>query len=160
MIYVCSLTIILAIIIVAEIVRKYSKKYKSKISFREALDLTGLPVITLFQNNKKFNFLLDTGSEGSVLNSIHLNNVENTPIKDKQMLIYGVGGTVEAFYVSATFTKNQDYDIEFMVADISEALNTVKSETGVTIHGIIGNNFFEKYKYVIDYKSMIAYSKC
>ena len=35
----------------------------------------------------------------------------------------------------------------------------VKEETGVTIHGILGNTFFEKYGFVIDFKDFIAYAK-
>ncbi len=42
---------------------------------------------------------------------------------------------------------------------MSNAFNTLKQDTGVTIHGILGNTFFEKYGYVIDYKDFIAYAK-
>ena len=32
-----------------------------------------------------------------------------------------------------------------------------EKESGLKLHGIIGNRFFEKYKYVLDFKDLIAY---
>ena len=55
MIYICLILSVALIIIIEELIRKYSKIYKRAISFREALDLTGLPVITFYQNKERFN---------------------------------------------------------------------------------------------------------
>ena len=44
-------------------------------SFREALDLVGLPIVTFYQGDKKLNFLLDTGANLSVINKAALESV-------------------------------------------------------------------------------------
>ena len=36
--------------------------------FKTSIELTGLPIIVFYQNNKKYNFLLDTGSNVSYIN--------------------------------------------------------------------------------------------
>ena len=41
---------------------------RKKISFKEALDLTELPVVTFIGKGKKLNFLIDTGANNSILN--------------------------------------------------------------------------------------------
>ena len=46
-----------------------------------------------------------------------------------------------------------------MISDLDKPFNNIKKESGVTIHGILGNNFFKKYKYVLDFDKLIAYSK-
>ena len=51
------------------------------------------------------------------------------------------------------------YTGNFQVVDMTAAFDSVKAETGVTIVGILGNDFFQNYKYVLDYNTMIAYSK-
>ena len=40
-----------------------------------------------------------------------------------------------------------------------EIVSAIKNATGVTIHGVIGNKFMQKYKYILDFDKMIAYSK-
>jgi hypothetical protein len=42
---------------------------------------------------------------------------------------------------------------------MKEAFGHMKQDTGVTLHGIIGSKFFNKFKYVLDFDELIAYSK-
>ena len=42
---------------------------------------------------------------------------------------------------------------------MSEAFKKIKDGNGATIHGLIGNSFMQKYKYVLDFDEMVAYSK-
>ena len=60
--------------------------------------------------------------------------------------------------MSVTY-KNQVFEEEFGIADLDEAFSVVKQESGVQIHGILGSKFFERYKYVLDFKELIAYIK-
>ena len=45
------------------------KSNRKKISFKEAIDLTELPVVTFISKGRKLNFLLDTGANNSILNA-------------------------------------------------------------------------------------------
>lgn len=160
MIYICLTLIAIIIIIVAQLIRKYSKIYKRVISFRESLDLAGLPVITFNQGKKKFNFLFDTGATNSVINSSMLEKIKYTELEGYQCEVYGMEGNAQQVsMVTINFKRDLEFSDDFQVVDMSSAFDSVKAETGVTISGILGNTFFQKYKYVIDYEQMIVYPK-
>ena len=134
-----------------------------KMSFRESLDLVELPIITFRNNNVKLNFLLDTGATLSVIDSNLLeSNKDITFIeRDLKGTIYGMeGNTQEVGYINMDISyKNNTYNEDFQTLDMSEPFNKLKEETGVIVVGILSSSFFTKYKYVLDYDEMIAYSK-
>ena len=76
--------IMLAIIILSIIingVEDYCKQRKRvDMSFKEAMDLVDLPVITFYNNGNKFNFLLDTGATMTVIDSNVLNSLSHEKI--------------------------------------------------------------------------------
>ena len=150
----------LTVAFIANSIDNVRKRNNSKISFKEAMDLVELPVITFYNNNKKLNFLLDTGSNVSYINKsiIHLLVYETT---DKRMDTIGVEGNKinNQFCKMSVTYKNRVFDEEFSIADLDGAFDVVKQESGVQIHGILGSKFFEKYKYVIDFKELTAYIK-
>ena len=133
---------------------------KDAMSFREAMDLTNLPIVTFYQGDKKFNFLLDTGATLSVINQAALESITHTTTNETGEL-YGVDGVKrEVSYASINLAyKNKDYTEEFQVLDMQEAIDQVKAESGVNMVGIIGSEFFRKYKYILDFNELIAYSK-
>lgn len=133
---------------------------KDAMSFREAMDLTNLPIVTFYQGDKKFNFLLDTGATLSVINQAALESITHTTTNETGEL-YGVDGVKrEVSYASINLAyKNKDYTEEFQVLDMQEAIDQVKAESGVNMVGIIGSEFFRKYKYVLDFDELVAYSK-
>ena len=160
MIYICLILATALIAVIAQIIRKYSKIYKRSISFRESLDLAGLPVITFNQGKSKFNFLFDTGATNSVINSTVLDKIKHSAIDGVQCEVYGMEGVAQKVgFVNIEFTRDIKFSDEFQVVDMSSAFDQVKKETGVTIVGILGNTFFQKYKYIIDYEQMIVYPK-
>ena len=139
---------------------KISLANKKQVSFKEALDLTGLPIVTFKQGENKINLLLDTGSSKSVILPSVLNVFKHEKLNEGGT-VYGMeGNIIETVFVSIDFIlNNNSYSEKFQVVDMSSAFNSLKQDTGVTIHGILGNSFFEKYGYVIDYKDFVAYAK-
>ena len=150
--------LVLVVAFIANTIDDMRKRNNSKISFKEAMDLVELPVVTFYNGDKKLNFLLDTGSNVSYINSsiIPLLDHEKT---DKEMNTIGIeGNKVSNQFCKMSVTyKNQVFEDEFSIADLDEAFNVVKQESGVQIHGILGSKFFERYKYVLDFKELIAY---
>ena len=53
--------------------------------------------------------------------------------------------------------KDLSFTEEFVVSDLDTVFSEVKKNTGVQIHGILGSKFFEKYKYIIDFKELTAH---
>ena len=137
-----------------------NKKNKSKISFKESMDLTELPVITFVNNNVKLNFLLDTGSNNSLINKSILNMLDYKELNGTSNLI-GVEGNNIKNSICEMKIEYKDYvfDTTFNIADLDTPFNVIKQEDGVQLHGILGSLFFQKYKYVLDFQSLIAYMK-
>ena len=152
--------LVLVVAFIANTIDDMRKKNNSKISFKEAMDLVELPVVTFYNGDKKLNFLLDTGSNVSYINSsiIPILVHEKT---DKEMNTIGIeGNKVSNQFCKMSVTyKNQVFEEEFSIADLDGAFSVVKQESGVQIHGILGSKFFERYKYVLDFKELIAYIK-
>ena len=158
-----TLLIIILLCVIIIIIRyniESRKHLKNRISFKESMDLVDLPIITFYSNNTKLNFLLDTGSDSSYINHSVLQNLKFTKTDKKHYVIGMEGSPVESFICSIDISyKDKIFTEEFSVCDLDRAFTTVKQETGVQIHGILGSKFFKKYRYIIDFNELIAYTK-
>lgn len=156
--------ILLAVVLLAVIINgamDYCKQKKRKnMSFREAMDLVELPIVTFYNENTKLNFLLDTGSDLSYINKSILPSLEYGEVNESRNII-SVGGNSQSLGccdMTVTY-RNQKFIDRFYISDLDDAFGAIKAETGVQIHGILGSKFFAKYKYILDFESLIAYSK-
>lgn len=158
-----TVLLVLAIAAIAYIVEKAGHRKNidpaGKISFRETMDLVDLPIITFQVGGKKLNFLLDTGANYCIIDSNLIDTIEHTKL-DLEGTVYGVGGAeVEVDYASIDLKyKGVVYADMFQVLDLSNTFDMLKKEKGVNLHGVLGNSFFQKYKYVIDFDELVAYS--
>ena len=55
--------------------------------------------------------------------------------------------------------KRTSFKESFAVLDLTESFAQIKEENGVTLHGILGNTFFTKYGYILDFKELKFYTK-
>lgn len=152
-------TLLIAIFI-AEYYHLYRNrtKDKTKISFKEGLDLTELPIVTFKQGEKKLHFLLDTGSNISYINNEVLSDLEVEDLKSSSSTV-GVGGDdmeTKHYNIKIGY-RDQEFVEEFGALDLSAAFSSIEAESGIKLHGILGNRFFEKYKYILDFRELIAY---
>lgn len=140
------------------------RRRKDIMSLKESLDLTGIPIVTFTQENVKYNFLLDTGSDISYINS---KIIDNSAIK-YEATDYKLAGFISAGGLSSSDIKIIDIPFEykrtsfkesFAVLDLTESFAQIKEENGVTLHGILGNTFFTKYGYILDFKELKFYTK-
>lgn len=136
------------------------KRNNRKMSFREAMDLAEMPVVTFYQGDKKFNFLLDTGSNYSHISKEAAKEIQGEIMK-AQAKVSGIGeGTTSGVCRTTLSYKGANYDIDLSITDhLTDAFAAIKTETGVQVHGLIGNQFFQKHKYVLDFEELVAYTK-
>lgn len=151
---------------IRKLIHKLLNIHPDAMSFQQGLDLTGLPIITLYQGEQKLNFILDTGSMDCVLDESALKLIDSEIAtdengKDKKVELSGMEGISELVYVHRIqlHYKDKKFDCECLVKDLSGPFESIKREKGVILHGFLGSNFFDTYKYVIDFKELIAYSK-
>lgn len=156
-IIICAIILIITAAVITGILAGIKKK-NSEISFREAMDLVELPVITFYNGDRKINFLLDTGSNISYLNKSIVSSLVVESTGEESNIIGIEGNKVNCKICKMIIRrKNQEFEEEFSIADLDKAFRIVREESGVQIHGILGSRFFEKYKYVLDFKDYIAY---
>lgn len=153
------ITVVVIFAIIFNGIEDYSKD-REAMSFKEAMDLVDLPLITFYNEGTKLNFLLDTGSSMNVINEAILKTLVYTKLEGSGT-VYGMEGNImDIDYISMKFTHGKDsYSSIFQVINMQKAFGKIKEEYGVTVHGILGSTFFKDYGYILDFESLIAYSK-
>lgn len=157
--FVLTVVCVTLFITMIEDIRKSNRK---KISFKEALDLTELPVVTFISNGKKLNFLLDTGANNSILNESVAKSMKLKFEEFEGIETNTAGGNInlnQVVNLDIQYDDIRTYNECFLISDMDIAFNSIKEETGVLIHGILGSNFFTRNKYIIDYDSLALYVK-
>lgn len=139
----------------------YKEQASNKISFSKAMKTLSLPIITLFVNDKPYNFIVDTGANYSLINTNALKELEHYLIKDIQGTTYDVSGQVHTVsYARINLTHcNTKFVDEFQVMDISNVINNLKMSDGVEIVGIIGSSFLKRYNFIVDFAELNTYPK-
>ena len=158
--FIIIMLVVAFIAIIINGIEDYSND-REAMSFREAMDLVELPVVTFHQGKERFNFLLDTGSNHS-----HISKQVSHKLKGELLTgtenINGVGGEVSISNAINTTLQYKDssYDVTLLIGEHLDAtFNTIKESSGVIVHGILGSAFFNEHKYILDFESLIAYSK-
>lgn len=142
-------------------INKILGKSTDTMSFMESMNLVDLPVVTFFQENNRFNFLLDTGSTSCVINKSVLSKLDYKVKSRGSSTLMGMDGIkhdVDTCEISL-FYKEKEYTFDYLIQDMSAPFDNIKQTSGVVVHGILGSKFFNKFKYVLDFKELIAYSK-
>lgn len=141
----------------------YKNIPKNVISFKESVDLTELPIVTFRCGSKKLHFILDSGATTCILDGSVLESIKNEYCfkTDKVDEVYGIEGNVESTDVYRLIISyaNLDFEEDFLIGNLKDAFDNVKKECGLQLHGMIGNNFFIKHKYILDFDKMIFYNK-
>lgn len=159
-----SLLIVCAALIVAHIVDRVRIRERNKMSFMEAFNLTGMTIVTFFNNGHKLNFLLDTGSNDAYISKsasqIEGLNFEN--IKAEGINVTGSIGacsSTEAIRIPLTY-KDHTYNIDLYILEpLDESFKSIKESDGVQLHGILGTLFLQKHNFVLDFDELVAYKK-
>lgn len=131
-----------------------------KVSFEENYNKTNLPIVTFMQGKKKINFILDTGASSSILNKKALQKIKHKLIEDNSGVVTGIDGSTsfaaDQYEIPISY-NNEDFFVNVLAIDIDGTCSLIEKETGVKIHGLLGCNFFEENKYIIDFQKKIAY---
>lgn len=114
------------------------------------------PIVQANINGKKGFFLVDTGSDISIINTTDLKKykLEVTKTYGDQRRAIGFNGEKESVLKikNAEVVFGDRYDhTEFYSLNISELIKTIEAKTNIKINGIMGTDLLTKYNCVIDY---------
>ena len=149
------IALILFLVCLAIVVFKKKNSIDS-VSFKDSFEKSNLPIITLYNDCYTLNFLIDTGSTFSCIdtNTLKYLNYINTNASREVVTVNGVN---ESPVILMTINDSTDCVEElFTVVDMG---NSNSINDGITIHGILGSTFCKRANFVIDYNELKVYSK-
>ena len=140
---------------------------KQKITYplNHGLSKVGLPLIVVKMNDKNICFLLDSGATLNLLDKrVHdyfskykLNDAMATT-KISNFGIDGIETEVTRVELNFKFEKCL-FKAKFSIFDSSTAFDKVEEESGIQIHGILGNEFLLENEWILDYQKIMLYSE-
>ena len=156
------LIILIAICFIALAVVLYKGRTNDTVfSIKESLDLCDLPVVTMMNNGEKYNFMLDTGSTDNHISNMALKSMSCVPT-EKVISIKGFNGNEKGnrgYNVKLNY-KDKEFHVEaYLSPSLDSTFDWIKKDTGVQLHGIIGNKFLQQYGYILDFYNLKVYAK-
>lgn len=121
---------------------------------------TGLVIIALKNNDKEFNFIVDSGSTISVLNKRYAKEL-STDIKFMPTAFGTVNGEKSSseYITVPLFGKYGLYTVKFHLLDLDNSFPWDEDELGKKVHGILGMDFLVQNNFVIDFERLKMYIK-
>ena len=163
---VLTLIVCFLIVVIAAFCRDACNLWLSKkmgLSFKDTVTDAGVPIVTLKNGEKEFNFLLDTGSDISHIDSTIVDSLSDIEeIEGNNLTITTANGSIESgnnwIRIPLNY-KKQSFIEDFMLLDLHDTFEVLREDTGIQLHGILGGTFLRKYRYVLDYNDLVAYTK-
>ena len=137
---------------------KETHNYHDITEFKTKISKTGLIYVPFTCNGKELNFLLDTGSTISYIDTQTAIEL-GCKFQNCNESVTGLGGNQEITeYCEVRLeTPTTVTEIELPLTDFKHAFSQIEEESGIEIHGLLGNNFLQASKYVIDYDKMMVF---
>ena len=157
---ICFLIVVAVDLLIGQFAIWRSKR--NGLSLKKSIDPLEVPIITMENGGKEYNFLLDTGSNKSHLNSRLLKSIKDYEVlKDDDSPVATGGGTVNGggWIRMPLQYKKQSFTEDFLLLDLQESFKSVYEESGVQLHGILGCDFFRKYGFIFDFNDMVFYRR-
>lgn len=154
------LIIIVVVFIIAFIINgieDHNTTSLMRLSFADTMGRLKLPVVSLTNNNKSFNFLIDTGSSVSIIDTLVVDQLKYTKL-ESEGTAYGIDGnvfTVEYAQIELSHESTK-FEDEFQMMRV-DAFDNIEKVDGMKIAGILGSTFLKKYNFTIDYENLIVY---
>ena len=139
------------------IYRRYNKT-GTCISFKGTLKKTGLPIITLYNDDCALNFLVDTGSDVNCINKDKLKYLHYTETNKSGKMVNS-SGVEQAKVVNLPINDQSGVaNMEFYILDLSKQFDAIAKHDGVQIDGILGSKFCKDAGLIINYNDYKIYS--
>ena len=130
-----------------------------KIDFnRRVFDRLQIPVIDALLMDKYYSFMLDTGSNGNIIDKdffedLKRNNDLNIVSKPQKIIAAGLIEEESVESVDLTIMiEGKEVTFPFAVVDLSNLRKKIRTTAGSEIEGLLGCRFFDHYNWILDFK--------
>ena len=120
------------------------------------LTKANLPLIPITIQDKTLCFLLDTGSNINMIDKAIYSHFKDISEPIGEYIHFGIEGNQELnSTVKMPFSfEGCNYTPIFSVVDLDSAFSKIYEESGIPIHGLLGNKFFIEHGWVLDFDKM------
>ena len=122
------------------------------------LSKAGLPLIAVKVFNHDICLMLDTGSNNNIIDQQiyeHFKDKFEQQSKSISSELLTINGTSKGLTIYIPFTfESIEYSEPFICTEMIEAFDKIKTESGIQIHGILGNQFFLKHGWIINFETV------
>lgn len=121
------------------------------------INLDSKPIVVGKINGKRACFLIDTGSDFTLLNegnaSVYGFQVNNRQKRYGQLVDFsGSRQAAKNIYdLELVMGKGHEFQTNFVASDLNSLVTGIQRNTGIRIAGIIGSDLMKKYGFRIDY---------
>ena len=126
------------------------------------LHKAGLPLIVVNIFDHDICLMLDTGSNQNIIDDRiyeHFRDRLSTSESSGEILSL-TGVTTRGIILNLPFTfENQEYIEPFVCSNTSESFEKIENESGIRIYGILGNHFFLKHGWILDFDKVTVYKQ-
>ena len=125
------------------------------------LSKTGLPLIVA----KLFGFdiclMLDTGTNRNIIDHrIYDHFKDRLKHSETSSEVFTLNGAARGIEIDVPFCfENFDYHEPFLCTEMTDAFDKIHEESGIQIHGILGNHFFLKHGWILDFEKIEVYKQ-
>lgn len=145
--------------------KKISHQYRYAISFKKSFKKSQLPFIRLKVEGEYKNFLLDSGSQGNLLDETFVNSLPKTiteNIKVSEETFVGVGGKVDntrSLDLNLVHGNKKFPNTKFTIMDMKPTFKILEKKIQEPIAGLLGAPFFEQYRWQLDFEDLVVWIK-
>jgi hypothetical protein len=121
---------------------------------------TGLPLIAVKIFEHDICLMLDTGSNRNIIDHRIYDHFKDRLIpSESSSEVFTLNGTAAGITIDVPFKlEAHDYQEPFLCTEITDAFDKIHEESGIQIHGILGNNFFLKHGWILDFDKIEVYN--
>jgi hypothetical protein len=133
------------------------------------LSKTGLPLIVVKSFTEEMYgivqldwcLMLDTGSNRNIIDQRMYDYLKGRlNLTETSSEVFTLNGTVTGLTIEVPFTfEDKDYHEPFLCTENTDVFDKIHDESGIQIHGILGNNFFLKHGWILDFEKIEVYKQ-
>jgi hypothetical protein len=127
--------------------------------FEESMDTVKLPIISFEHKGKIVNFIIDSGATHSIIEKDYIEDFDYLTATNAKGYVRGINGErVETALARVELVKDgHTFSDVFQVLPVP-TLKMQEQKHGIKIHGLLGSQFLRKYRFLINYKHLNAYT--
>lgn len=146
-------------------IKKYENlifnKKEGFINVKSSIETLRIPIIKTEIEGKKYNFIVDSGSDRSLIFKSILDSIKDKTYLDKRVKVTTINDKTDVNPVCRlSFSiKNNVLSDDFIELKDSVSFAAIEDKYGIKIDGILGGIFLAENRWIIDYDNLVVWIK-